>query len=162
MAKAATTVVIPADDDVEPVAKSNVQLNPQAILPAGQHWASWGVLAHVDHTIDDVLNPRYLFAKAGQIRALDEITIKHPHGLFAVMLDVVRVDHETRSIVAHLRHIFDFTKAKSMVKPDLSKAKVEFLGSLGWGVVDGAHVCKSGLDDEVAASKYLANMRRGN
>lgn len=149
-----------AEDEVVP-AKIVKQLAPQDILPEGAKWGRWGVMAQADHTIEDCLNPLYLFGKADQFQAGDYVEIKHPFGQFVVCLDIVRIDKQLRGIVAHIRHVFDYSKAETMIAPDLRGARVEFLGSREWSVVDGHHVVKDQFPDQISARAWLAQMRRG-
>ena len=136
------------------------QLAPQDIHPEGSKWGRWAVVAQAEHSIEDALHPRYLYAKHEQIRPLDYVEIKHPFGHWCVCLDVVRVDTQARGIVAYIRHVFDFAKAERLVAPDLSDARVEYLGDRMWSVVDGHHVVKDGMPTRQAAEAFLSDIRR--
>jgi len=153
-----------AEAELSPIArirKNNVpQLAPQDIQPEGAKWGRWAVIAQAEHTIEDALHPRYLYAKNDQIRPLDYIEIKHPFGHWCVCLDVVRVDTQARGIVAYIRHVFDFTKAERIVAPDLSEARVEYLGDRLWSVVDSHHVVKDQFPTRNAADAWLSDLRR--
>lgn len=154
-----------AEEEISPVAlvrKSAIrQAAPQDIQPEGAKWGRWSIVAQAEHTIEDALHPRYLYAKADQMGKLDYVEIKHPHGFWTVCLDVVKVDRIQQGIVAHIRHVFDYREAKTMVKPDLSGARVEFLGDRQWSVVDGHHVAQDGFPTMAAAEAWLSDARRG-
>lgn len=152
-----------ATDGLSPVARVRKdrtrQLAPQDIQPEGAKWGRWAVVAGADDTIEDALSPRYLWGKADQIRPLDYIEIKHPYGFWCVCLDVVKVDHAARGIHAYVRHVFDFTQSDEKVAPDLSGARVEFLGGRQWAVVDGHHVVKDAFSTRQSAEAWLGQQR---
>lgn len=154
-----------ADEDISPVAKvardMPKQLASHDIQPEGAKWGRWAVMAHADHDISDCLGPRYLYGKADQLQPGDYVEIKHPFGFFVVCLDVVRVDTQARGVVAHIRHVFDYRKAETMVAPDLSGARVELLGGREWSVIDGHHVVKDLFPTKTAAEAWLSDQRRG-
>lgn len=138
-----------------------VQVVAHDIQPAGTKWSSWAVVAHDDHTIEDALHPRYLYNKADHFNVLDYVEIKHPHGDWIVCLDIVRIDNEARYVFSKLRHVFDFTlEGDKQVQVDLSAARVEFMGSEEWGIIDGHHTMKSGFKTRVEAEGYLRRKRR--
>lgn len=153
-----------ADDTISPVARvarSMPKMLPaHDIHPEGVSWGRWAVTAHADHAIEDVLHPRYLYAKHEHFRPLDCVEIKHPYGLFVVCLDILKVDRSARGIVAYVRNIYDYTQAAHVIAPDLSGARVEFLGGREWSVVDGHHVVKDEFRSRAAAEQWLAEERR--
>ena len=136
-------------------ARTIPQLAAQDIHTDGVRWSRWGVVCLAEHTIEDVLHPRFLFNRAEQIKPLDYIEIKHPYGLFVVCLDVVRVDFAGRGIITYPRHIHDYSKADAL-EPDLSTARIEFLGDRSWCLVDGHHVVKEGFGTREDAKAWLA------
>lgn len=157
-----------ADDDapttanVRAVRKNPRQLPGPEIQPLGSKFAAWGVIAHADHSIEDVLHPMYLWNKAEQIEAHATIEIKHALGFYVVVLDVVRVDRATRSIISNVRHIFDYTAdGTRRVAPDVSGARVDFLGSeRQWAVIDGHHVIKDRLATRAEAEIFIVNLKK--
>lgn len=178
MAKAATAAKIDPETGLEnipdntpatgdapsdaPKRKNPVQMAPQDIQPAGTKWGEWGVVARDDHTIDDALHPRYLYNKADQFNPLDVVTIKHPHSDWVVILDIVAIDTEARAVFAKVRHIFDYTQeaGPGTPKADLSNARVDFMGSEEWGIVDGHFTVRSGFKTRQEAESYLRRKRR--
>lgn len=153
------------EEELSPVARVKRamprQLPPHDIQPEGAKWGRWSVFSHVDHTIEDAMTPRYLYAKAEHIRPGDYIEIKHPLGDWVLCLDVVRVDREARGIAANVRHLFDYTREGAIrITPDVIGARIEFLGARQWAVVDGEH---NVLADEFAsrelAQAWLAKKR---
>lgn len=176
MAKAATATRIDPEDGTEPGAempaadaaaeparrKQPLQMAPHDIQPAGTKWSSWSVVARDDHTIEDAIHPRYLWNKAEQFNVLDDVTIKHPHGDWVVVLDIITIDSEARAVFSKIRHIFDYTveQTASTPKADISGAKVEFLGTEEWGIVDGHFTVRSGFKTKAEADRYLARKRR--
>ena len=137
------------------------QLAPVDIQPMGHKWHHWNVVAHADHTIEDALNSRYLTGKINEFSPLDYIEIKHPFGYWVICLDVIKVDRVSRGLVAHIRHIFDYTKADRVIAPDLSGARVDFLGGdKQWSVVDGHHIAMEGFPTRTAAEAWLSEQKR--
>lgn len=164
MAKAATKAVQSVDEDISPVAKvaraAFKQLPPQEIQTIGAKWNHWAVMAHAEHSIEDVCHPRYLWAKADQMKPGDYVEIKHIYGKFVVCLDVTSINHVARGIVANVRHVFDYTQPGArQITPHLIEARVAFLGARGWCVVDGTHVAADGFRDKQAADKWLDEER---
>lgn len=161
---AAKPEAAPKQDQISPVARvartMPKQLPPQDIQPAGARWNSWGIMAQADHTIEDVTASRYLWAKADQMKAGDYVEIKHPFGYFVVCLDVVRIDHQARGIVANVRHVFDYTQpGAQIIKPSLQGARIEFLSVRGWAVVQETHVVKDGFESREKAEQWLDEQR---
>ena len=169
MAKSPMTKSAVTDDDdgtaIEEITQPAVRralpkhLATYDIQPEGIKWGRWAVVAHPDHTINDVLAPGYLFTKGEQFQPCDYVEIKHPLGYFCVCLDVVRVDMQARGLVAHIRHIFDYTKAVDLVQPKLDGVKIERLGSSEWTILDGQHVVADNFPTRAAAEKWLDDRR---
>lgn len=154
----------PPGETVSPVAKvaRSVarQLAPQDVQPAGSKWNSWTAMAHAEHTIEDVMHPRYLWARHEQMNAGDYVEIKHIHGKFVVCLDVIAINKVARGIVANVRHVFDYTQAGAIqIKPSLINARIEFLGARQWAVVEGTHVAADQFADRGSAEKWLDEQR---
>ena len=167
MAKPVKADALDIESDVSPVARvkrmSSKQLPPHEIQPEGAKWGRWSIMSQVDHTLEDVMGPRYLYAKADQIRPGDYIEIKHPHGDWVVALDVVRVDRQARGIVSNVRHIIDYTQAGAVrISPDMGGARVELLGARLWAVIDqDQHVLADEFETREAALSWLAKKSRG-
>jgi len=143
------------------VRKAPAQMTAHDIQPAGTKWTSWNVVARDDHTMEDAIHPRYLWNKADQFNPLDEVTIKHPHGDWVIVLDVMSIDSEARAVFTKIRHILDYSQEQLAVpKPDLSGARVEFLGSDEWGITDGHFTVRSGFKTRQEAESYLRKKRR--
>lgn len=162
--KAAPTPEDPSQKEVSPVTRvartMPKQLPPQDIQPAGARWNAWGIMAHADHTIEDVTASRYLWAKADQMKAGDYVEIKHPFGYYVICLDVVRIDHQARGIVANIRSIYDYTQpGAQIIKPSLQGARIEFLSVRGWAVVQDTHVVKDGFEGREKAEQWLDEQR---
>lgn len=149
--------------EVSPVARVRMnsvpQLSKDALRPSGTHLAHWDGIAQAEHTIEDVLHPRYCWSRASEINQLDLIRIVHVHGQFEVELRVIRVDHQARGIVAHIRNVYDYSQAKNMIAPTLSDAKIEHLGARKWAITDGHHVVKDEFVTRAAAESWLASRR---
>lgn len=149
-----------SDAATEGTVRRSVQVPGQDIQPAGAKWGQWSVFSHAEHTWDDACDPRYLWAKADQIRPGDEITIKHPYGNWVLILDVVSVDKVLQGIVSNIRSVFDYTQeGAKKIAPDLSTARVEYLGARGWAVVQGHHVAKDSMTTREEADAWLIKRR---
>jgi hypothetical protein len=166
MAKSPKTVELldAPDAELSPVARakrSSKQLPPHEIQPEGAKWGRWSIMAQADHTIEDAMGPRYLYAKADQIRPGDYVEIKHPLGNWVVCFDVVRIDRQARGIVANVRHIFDYTQEGGIrITPDVLGAHVEYLGARGWAVIDeDKHVLADEFESREVAEGWLTKKR---
>lgn len=137
-------------------------LQPSLIQPMGAKWETWGIMARVDDTFEDVTDPGYLFAKQEAIKPGHTIEIKHPLGRFVVVLDVVNVDAESQGIVAYVRHHFDYSKSIPDIVPSLGTAEVKYMGARGWAVVNGHHLVKDGFRTEEKALEWLSNKKIGS
>lgn len=136
------------------------QLSPQEIQPEGIKWTRWDVFCNADHSIEDCLDPLYLFAKAEQMRPGDYVEIKHPFGHFVICLDIVHVDLNARGVVSYVRHVFDYRQAGAeKIKPNLRGAHIEKLGGREWSIVDGRHVVADNFATRAEAEEWLAKRK---
>ena len=132
------------------------------IQPKGVKWQEWGIMARIDDTIRDVLDPGYLFAKHEQFATGHTIEIKHPLNLFVVVLDVVAVDIQAKGLVCYIRHVFDYSSISGdhIVRPTLDDAQIKSMGARGWAVVTGHHVVRDGFLTEGQATEWLNAKRK--
>lgn len=158
---AAAPVAAPAIAAVKDEPRRKLLLPASEIQPFGIKWETWQIVCLPDHTLEDVLDPGFLFAKGEYIKPMDTIEIKHPLGIFTIVLDVQHVDMRARGIVAHIRHLFDYTQEARTIRPRLANAKIMVMGDNGWSVVEDHHVIADGFRTKAEADRWLDAKRAG-
>lgn len=134
------------------------QISGQAIRLAENGRNLWHAVAPHTHTLEDVLDPIYLFHGHDRIAPGDRVEIRHQLHHFLVELYVVEVDKDTQGILTYVLSAHDFTTTELRVA-DLTGATVEEMG-LKWAVRQGKRVLKAGFDTEMEALAWLEKKKQ--
>jgi hypothetical protein len=143
-----------------PVAqRQKVQISEQAVKLAEVGRNLWHAVAPYTHTLEDALDPSYMWHSHARIQPGDRIEIRHQLHQFLVELYVVEVDKDTQAILTYPLAVHDFAKAELRVA-DLTGATVEEMGANKWCIQQGRRVLKSGFDTELEAQAWLAKKKQ--
>lgn len=125
---------------------------------------SWFCVAPAPHTLEDVLDPRYLWSAShnkGGFQKYEEVTINHEFGNFYVRLLIVAVDGETHSIRCRVLEKHDFT-GKSLPVGAMGGATVDWGGPAHkFRVTLGKDVLKHGFSTKEEAEAWLKERSGG-
>lgn len=129
------------------------------VQPAGMISVHWECVAHVSHTMEDVLHPRYLWNAKDKLHPRSFVTIHHPNADFIVVLYVVEIDEEARCVRCK---VWDKRDMRDQAVPalDLNDAKVEWKGpSAKFSIVRGTDRLKDGFSTREEAEAWLEEKR---
>lgn len=161
-AKKPDTVASEGETEISPVARvaraNPVQLSAQEINPAGARWQTWEIKSHANHDIEDVLHPRYLWAKSEQIKPGDVVIVKHALDQFVVVLDVLAIDHHTRGIITHTRYAREKDQ-EAVNKPDARSWTIDQTAPDNWRVLDGTYVVQENFLSRRQAELWIAQQQ---
>ena len=118
----------------------------------------WTVFVPSGVTIDDVLDPAYLYnfcAGGNRVKPLDNIEIIQSDFDFIVEVKVKSVEKETQSVNFIILNGVDSKSAMTSKKVDLSDCVVEEKGGHKWRVRQDKKVLKYGFDTEAEAQAWL-------
>jgi hypothetical protein len=122
---------------------------------------AWGIVARPEHTIEDVLNARYLGLRAENIKAGDEVEIRAHDMTWLVKLLVLHSDEIAKQVRGVVLNKYDLREAvKEARRIDYSQCTVEQI-STGWRIMEGHRIIKDGLPSEDAARKWLHERELG-
>jgi hypothetical protein len=122
---------------------------------------AWGVVARPEHTLEDVLGPRYLGLKAENIRPGDRVEIRAHDMTWLVEMLVLHVDEVAKQVRGVKLYSLDLADAvKEAMKVDYSACRIEQIAN-GWRVMDGHRTLKDGLSSEDAARKWVRERELG-
>lgn len=114
------------------------------------------VMAPAEHSVEDVLNPGYLWHGADRLRPHDIVEIVGERFGFYLELYVVRLDRDTQAVIYQILRQEMFGEARPAVAVDLSQARIERKGVDKWRIVIGETVISKGHASEDDAKAWLS------
>lgn len=117
----------------------------------------WHGIAHENHTLEEALDPIYLWHRHSEIKPGDLIEVRHVLHHFWFQGYVTAIDAEAQAIRYHVLECRDFKgEGAKPMQTDLSKAEVVDKGGIHkWSVVLGIKTLKHGFATEEAAEAWL-------
>jgi hypothetical protein len=125
-----------------------------AIQTQDHIFQTWCTIAPLDHSLEDVLHPSFLFAKHRAIRPHDRFDILHEGHDFLVRGIIVGIDVEAEAVQYRALEVFKLSEMP-VVGPDWEGAKVAEEQSHGWAVRLDGRVAKR-FYSEASAAEWLA------
>jgi hypothetical protein len=122
---------------------------------------AWGVVARPEHTLEDVLNARYLGLRAENIKAGDHVEVRAHDMSWLVELLVLHSDEIAKQVRGVITKKLDLADAvKEARRVDYSQCRIEQITG-GWRIMEGHRTIKDGLPSEDAARKWLRERELG-
>jgi hypothetical protein len=115
----------------------------------------WQVNVQPHHSLEDILDPGYLWARHDAMSPGHRIDLFDAVGRFYVELLVVAIDNETKSIKYRVLSQHDWS-GKPLPQSDISEARVEWGGpAVKWRVMHDGDVLVDRLATKEEAQEWL-------
>jgi hypothetical protein len=120
---------------------------------------TWGAMAKPDDTVEDALRPEYLGHRWERMRIGDEVVIRHHDWLLKSI--VVKIDEATRCVWHTPQPGYPMALKVTLIEADLSRARVDEVGGVGWRVLLDNDILVDGLRSRADAEAWLAKKVAG-